>query len=65
MIGQGMNINLNLPRVFSFAMESNSPDLLANYLGVVTTENMRLSSAAEHDQKFAELILEIKEGLGL
>jgi hypothetical protein len=54
-----------LPKVFNYAMESDSPELITKYLGVVTTENMGLSSAAEHDQKIAILILEVKEGLGL
>jgi len=54
-----------LPRVFAYALENKSPDPIAKYLGVVTTENMGLSLAAAHDRKIAELILEIKEGLGL
>ena len=54
-----------LPRIFSYAMENESPEPIAKFLGVVTTENMGLSSAAAHDLKIAELILEVKEGLGL
>jgi len=54
-----------LPRVFSYAMQSVSPESITTYLGVVTTENMGLSLAREHDQTIAELIMAIKKGLGL
>ncbi len=54
-----------LPRVFAYAMESDTPEPIQKYLGVVTTESMGLSSASANDRKIAELILEIKEGLGL
>jgi hypothetical protein len=54
-----------LPRVFAHAMDSKSPEPIAKFLGVVTTENMGLSSAASHDQKIAKLIMEVKEGLDL
>lgn len=54
-----------LPRVFAYAMESNSPKPIAEFLGVASTESMGLSAAPEHDRKIAELIFEVKEGLGL
>lgn len=54
-----------LPRVFAHAMQSDSPDPIARYLGEITTENMGLAAAPEQDMKIAKLILEIKEGLGL
>jgi len=54
-----------LPRVFAYSMESNSPESIAKYLGVVSTESMGLSAAPEHDMKIAELIIEVKESLGL
>lgn len=54
-----------LPKVFAYAMESKSPEPIAKYLGVVSTESMGLSPATEHDMKIAKMILEIKESLGL
>jgi hypothetical protein len=54
-----------LPRVFAYAMESNSPDLVAKYLGVVSMESMGLSAAPVHDMNIAKMIIEVKEGLGL
>ena len=54
-----------LPQVFKLALENNSPEPIANYLSVITTENMGLSEAKQHDIKIAKLILEIKEGVGL
>ncbi|CAA0102247.1 Uncharacterised protein [BD1-7 clade bacterium] len=54
-----------LPRVFAYAMEYNSPEPLAKFLRVVSTEVMGLPAAAKHDQDIAELIIEIKIGLGL
>ena len=54
-----------LPRVFAHALESSSPEPIANYLSSVSTESMGLSHAPEHDTKIAKLILEVKEGLGL
>ena len=54
-----------LPRVFKLALENKTPEPIANYLTVITTENMRLSEAKEHDMKIAKLILEVKEGIGL
>jgi hypothetical protein len=54
-----------LPKVFSYAMKSNSPSEIATYLGIVSTESMGLSSSLEHDMKIAKMILEIKKSLGL
>lgn len=54
-----------LPNVFAYAMESDSPEPIAKFLGVASTESMGLSAAPEHDWKIAELIIEVKEGLGL
>jgi len=54
-----------LPRVFALTMESDSPEPIAEFLGVVSTESMGLSAAAEHDRQIAELIIEVKQGLGL
>ena len=54
-----------LPRVFAYALENASPEPIAQYLGVVSTESMGLSATPEHDMKIAEIIIEVKEGLGL
>lgn len=54
-----------LPRVFILALENKIPEPIANYLTAITTENMGLSEAKEHDMKIAKLILEVKEGIGL
>ncbi|MCU7805091.1 MAG: hypothetical protein KZQ92_23045 [Candidatus Thiodiazotropha sp. (ex Lucinoma borealis)] len=54
-----------LPRVFSMALEYEKPEPIAEYLGVVTTESMGLSSAKEHDLAIAKEILEVKEALGI
>ena len=54
-----------LPRVFTHALESNSPRPIAKYLGVVSTQRMGLPAAPERDMKIATMIIEIKEGLGL
>ena len=54
-----------LPQVFKMALENNKPEAIANYLTIITTENMGLSETKEHDIKIAKLILEIKEGIGL
>lgn len=54
-----------LPRVFAHAMESDSPETIAMYLGAVSTESMGLSEAPERDMEIAKMIIEIKESLGL
>ncbi len=54
-----------LPKVFEYAMGSDSPEPIANFLGVVTTDSMGLSAEPEHDMKIAKTIIEVKEGLGL
>lgn len=54
-----------LPQVFKLALENDRPEPIANYLTVITTENMGLSEVKQHDMKIAKLILEIKEGVGL
>jgi len=52
-----------LPRVFAFALESDSPESIAEFLEVVSTEGMGLFAASEHNRKIAELIIEVKKGL--
>ena len=54
-----------LPQVFKLTLANNNPEPIANYLTVITTENMGLSEEKQHDIKIAKLILEIKEGVGL
>ncbi len=54
-----------LPQVFKLALENESPQPIANYLSVITTDNMGLSEVKSHDMAIAKLILEIKEGIGL
>jgi hypothetical protein len=54
-----------LPRVFNLALENISPEPIAEYLSIITSENMGLSRAKSHDMAIAKLILEIKEGIGL
>ena len=54
-----------LPQVFKLALENNNPEPIANYLSVISTENMGLSEEKQHDIKIAKLILEIKEGSDL
>mgnify|MGYP000114209637 CR=1 FL=1 len=54
-----------LPRVFSMALEYDNPAPIAEYLNTVTTENMGLSSAKEHDLNIAKQILEVKDAIGL
>ncbi len=54
-----------LPQVFKLALENKTPQPIANYLSVITTDNMGLSEAKSHDMAIAKLILEIKEGIGL
>ncbi len=54
-----------LPRVFALALENESPEPIAEYLSIVTTENMGLAGAKSHDMEIANLILEIKQDIGL
>jgi len=54
-----------LPQVFKIALNSKSPEPIAEYLSIITNKNMGLSLARSHDLAIAELILEIKEGIGL
>ena len=54
-----------LPQVFKLALENSNPEPIANYLTIIRTENMGLSAAKQHDIIIAELILELKEGVGL
>ena len=54
-----------LPQIFKLALANNKPEPIADYLTVITTENMGLSEVKEHDMKIANLILEIKEGIDL
>ena len=54
-----------LLRVFAYALEGDSPEPIAKYLGVVSTESMGLSATPEHDMEIAKMIIEIKESLGL
>lgn len=50
-----------LPRAFAYAMESESPEPIARYLGVVISESMELSASPDHDMKIAKLIMEVKD----
>ena len=54
-----------LPQVFKLALENNNPEPIANYLTVITTDNMGLSEEKKRDIKIAKLILKIKVGAGL
>ena len=54
-----------LPQVFKLALANSKPEPIADYLMVITTENMGLLGAKEHDMVIANLILEIKEGIDL
>lgn len=54
-----------LPRVFSMAIEYESPEKIAEYLTMVSTESMGLSAARDHDMDVAKLIMEVKESIGL
>jgi hypothetical protein len=54
-----------LPQVFKLALESNNSRTIANYLTIITTENMCLPEENNHDLYISNLILEIKEGIGL
>ena len=54
-----------IPQVFRLAIENDSPQPIAEYLGVVTTENMGLLLSQSHDLVVAKLIVNIKIGLGL
>ena len=54
-----------LPKVFSMAMEPQSPARISEYLTLVATERMGLSAARDHDTAIATLIMEVKESLGL
>jgi hypothetical protein len=47
------------------ALEYDSPEKIAEYLTIVSTKSMGLSAAKEHDLAIANLILEIKESIGL
>lgn len=54
-----------LPQVFSRALQPNPVGSISNYLNTVSTEFMGLSPMPEHDMKIANLIVEIKEDLGI
>lgn len=54
-----------LPRIFSMALEYESPIKIAEYLTIVTTESMGLSENKSHDLAIAKQILEIKESIEL
>ena len=54
-----------LPKVFSYAMEGEFPDSIAEYLESVATKSMSLSPMPSKDQKVARLIVDIKNNLGL
>ena len=50
-----------LPRVFSMALEYETPEKIAEFLTTISTDNMGLSSRPKHDLKIAELVLSVKE----
>ena len=52
------------PQVFRIALESSSPEPIADYLNKIATERMGLSSAKEHDLKIAKIIIELKDEHG-
>jgi len=52
-----------LPKVFTLVLGNDKPEIIADYLGSVTTEMMGLSLATEHDLVIARLIIDIKRGL--
>ncbi len=54
-----------LPRAFSIVLKSESPEKLADYLTMVTTESMELSAAPDHDLAISKLIMELKDSLDL
>lgn len=54
-----------LPQVFKMALEYNEPEKIAEYLGVVTSENMGLPRGTGNDLVISKLILEVKEAVGL
>lgn len=47
------------------AIEYESPEKIAEYLTMVSTESMGLSAARDHDMDVAKLIMEVKESIGL
>ncbi len=54
-----------LPQVFKLSLENDTPEPIAAYLGIISTENMGLSAAKSLDMAIAKLIFRIKEGMGL
>lgn len=54
-----------LPRVFAYAMESDSSEVIENFLRIASTESMGLPATPEHDRKISELIIEVKQSLDL
>lgn len=54
-----------LPQIFKLALANSHPESIAVYLTAISTDNMGLSEAKQHDLKIAKLILEIKEEVGL
>ena len=54
-----------LADVFTYALQQDSPDFIATYLGQVTTERMGLPNNEEKNTQIAQLIMDIKQGLAL
>lgn len=50
-----------LPRTLSLVLECDSPEKIAGYLTMVTTESMGLTANRERDFEIANLLLEIKK----
>jgi len=49
------------PQVFRIALESTTPERLAEYLNKTATERMGLNPVKEHDTKIAKMILDLKD----
>ena len=54
-----------LPQVFKIALEGSDPNLIADYLGNITTERMGLDLNASHDLVIAKRIINLKRDVGL
>tara|TARA_R110001599_G_scaffold348521_1_gene575867 strand:+ start:1041 stop:1337 length:297 start_codon:yes stop_codon:yes gene_type:complete len=50
-----------LPRVFAMVLEYSNPEPIAEYLGIITTQDIGLDLRPEHDMQIAKLALAIKD----
>lgn len=50
-----------LPRVFAMSLANETPDKIAEYLTLISTEHMGLSSRQQHDLNIAKLVMSAKE----